>query len=256
MTDRGHPADQWSGAANPRLEDRRPTGVVTVVRSAALALDRYHARNGVHGAFCAEALVVGTNGEVTILPPSPASGADLYPYWSPQRRAGEAPRVSDDLYALGVIAVELLQAADRDEADADAARRLGRAEAVMRTLTSWSPSERPASGAELVRALDAATHDAGAGPRHSTGAGSAVRGGNEPASAAASRVALARRAHRLAQTTPPRPVRPPRPRQVRAPLGKGHYPDMPLPTGWVAALVLILCSVYLLPLYFMLFPPR
>jgi hypothetical protein len=29
---------------------------------------------------------------------------------------------------------------------------------------------------------------------------------------------------------------------------------MPLPTGWVAVLVAILCSVYLLPIYFMLFP--
>jgi hypothetical protein len=249
-----HPAAQASTIGHESLASTYRQ-VIDVLRTAALALDRYQAWHGVHGAICPETVVIAADNNVTILPPSCASSAHMRAYWSPQRRAGETPRVSDDLYALGVLANQWLADAELPVPDdaPDVARRRAGVEATIRTLTSWSPSERPASGAEVVQLLDALIGAATAEPRQDPRdrpAGPAV----EPSWAAAMRVAQARRAHRLAQATPPRPARPPRPRQVRAPLGKGHYPDMPLPAGWVAVLVLVLCSVYLLPLYFMLFP--
>ena len=233
---------------------------LTLVQASALALDRYHSRRAVHGAIGPAAFAVHEDDRVTIVPPADDDLArvSVTAYWSPQRHAGEPPRPSDDLYALGVIATQLLRAAGAvstpyDEPGNDL--RLD-SELLLRPLTAWAPSERPASGAELVRVvgravpLSAAALPSGAGDMLGP-----ARPHVEPPWAAASRVAQARRAHRLAQATPPRPTRQPRAAQVRAPLGRGHYPDMPLPTIWVAAIVVVLCGVYLFPLYYMLFPP-
>ena len=232
---------------------------LTLVKASALALDRYHSRRAVHGAISPAAFAAREDDQVTIVP---QAGDDLTTinaaaYWSPQRRAGEPPRLSDDLYALGVIATQLLRAAG---AVTTTDNELGDGlsldtEILLRPLTAWSPAERPASGAELVRVVHRAVPLPGA--TLPSGAGDTLRPARpfvEPPWAAASRVAQARRAHRLAASTPPRPTRQPRAAQVRAPLGRGHYPDMPLPTVWVAAIVVVLCGVYLFPLYYMLFP--
>lgn len=236
-----------------------PTRALALVRASALALDRFHARQPVHGALSPQAFVVGADDLVSVEEPvtSHQLTTDTAAYWSPQRQAGQPPRASDDLYALGLIAEQLLWSADMHvrAAGANADAVLTAAEALVRALTSWSPAERPASGAEVAQALDRVMSVAEALPGTSqAGKEAAPRIPMEAPWAAAERVSQARRAHQLAQTTPPRPARPVRQAQVRAPLGKGHYPDMPLPLPWVAAIVVVLCSVYLLPIYFMLFP--
>ena len=232
---------------------------LTLVQASALALDRHHSRRAVHGVITPAAFAVHEDDRVTIVPPADddLTTIDAAAYWSPQRQAGEPARLSDDLYALGVIATQLLRAAGTFAAAHDEpGNGLSLdAEMLLRPLTAWAPSGRPASGAELVRVvhravpLPVATLPSGAGDMLGP-----ARPHVEPPWAAARRVAQARRAHRLAQATPPQPTRQPRAAQVRAPLGRGHYPDMPLPTVWVAAIVVVLCGVYLFPLYYMLFP--
>jgi serine/threonine-protein kinase len=236
-----------------------PARTLALVRASALALDRFHARQAVHGTLSPQLFRVDGDDHVVVRPPAAVDGPSVHApaYWSPQRRAGQPPRTADDVYALGLIAELLLNATDTAAiADDPFIRaRLAAAEALVRALTSWSPAERPASGAEVVRALDHASESHAVA--HTTGladAPAAPRLPAEPPWAAAERVSQARRAHQLALRTPPRPDRPARPPRVRAPLGKGHYPDMPLPLPWVAAIVVVLCSVYLMPIYFMLFP--
>lgn len=173
-------------------------------------------------------------------PRSPTNAPPDREYWSPQRQAGEPARPADDLYALGLIARALLASAT--PADGEAAR-LPALDAVLGAHLSWAPSERFASGAALAQELDRVA------ARTITG--------QEPAWAAARRVAQARAAHRLALDTPP--AHRPRRRTRSAPLPShpiirsSNYPDMPLAGRWVAIVVIVLCSVYLFPLYFMLF---
>ena len=236
-----------------------PARALALLRASALALDRFHARQAVHGALSPQAFHVDGHDHVVVRPPAADDGLSVHgqAHWSPQRRAGQPPRTADDLYALGLIAQLLLHATDTAATTEDPIirARLAAAEALVHALTSWSPAERPASGAEVVRALDHASELQAVA--HTTGlaeAPAAPRLPVEPPWAAAERVSQARRAHQLALRTPPRPERPARPPRVRAPLGKGHYPDMPLPLPWVAAIVVVLCSVYLMPIYFMLFP--
>jgi hypothetical protein len=238
-------------------ESLSPERAMQLVRASALALDRFHARRAVHGALYPRLLTLRGDDEITVAPATEGAAADTARYWSPQRRAGQPPRPSDDLYALGVIIAQLLGATDAAAGDpvTPPDPRLASLEELVRVLTSWSPAERPATGAEVVRALDCAIAVRHA-PLQAAGDETppAPWAPVEPRWATAERVSQARRALELAQATPPRPVRPARPPRVRAPLTKGHYPDMPLPLGWVAAIVVVLCSVYLLPLYFMVFP--
>jgi hypothetical protein len=244
---------------------------VGLVRAAALALDRFHARQAVVGMAISETAVHGALTPAMFVMreddgmfvraaiPDDRLSADARAYWSPQRRGGEPARASDDLYALGLIAEAVFTAAEQTAPTTNehSVGLLADARMVMRPLTALAPAARPTSGAEVARDLDRILVAAILRPPASgvhPDAHPQPQMPAEPSWAAASRVAQARRAHRLAQTLPPRPLRPHRPAQVRAPLGRGHYPDMPLPLGWVAAIVIVLCSVYLLPLYFMLFP--
>ncbi|MCC7372068.1 MAG: hypothetical protein IT306_26870 [Chloroflexi bacterium] len=231
------------------------------IRRAALALDRYHARWGAHGsidgAVLREATATAPEPFELRRPAHPQRSAPTAAstHWSPQRRAGEPLSRSDDLYALGVAVVNLVNTTlpSTNPANAVSTEVTRHLAELWDAATAWSPSRRPTSGTELLALVErvaAAVREssyAEGGPHASAAASSAD---------AARRVAQARRAHRLAQTLPPHVhLRRPRdPMRVRAPLGKGHYPDMPLPTLWVAVLVTMLCSVYLLPLYFMLFP--
>jgi len=268
--------------------ERLPLGrVLALVRGAAQAVDALHARRAVHGSLEPSAFGVDDEDRVALLPPEvapppppdapapadhpgdarplgarpswparssvdgapgregwpPRSSTNAPPdreYWSPQRQAGEPARPADDLYALGLIARALLASAT--PADGEAAR-LPALDAVLGAHLSWAPSERFASGAALAQELDRVA------ARTITG--------QEPAWAAARRVAQARAAHRLALDTPP--AHRPRRRTRSAPLPShpiirsSNYPDMPLAGRWVAIVVIVLCSVYLFPLYFMLF---
>jgi serine/threonine protein kinase len=157
--------------------------------------------------------------------------------------------------------------------------------AVLRAQLSWAPSERFATGAELARELDRAAEralepPAGTFPPLPLGEGwgegspslprtgvtrvlgegappgdSAHPRDQEPAWAAARRVAQARAARRLALAElPDRGIRERALPIAYHPIQHRDYPDFPLPGGWVAVLVVVLCSVYLFPLYFMLFP--
>jgi serine/threonine protein kinase len=222
----------------PSAERTSLERALRLVRAAALAVDALHARQIVHGSLSPSTILIAADDSVTLLladqSPAPVDGMDsTRDYWSPQQLAGEPARPADDLYALGLIAGELL-----------ADHLSPKIETVLQAQRSWSPSERFASGAELVHELDRAA------------APPPIRA-QEPAWAAARRVAQARAAHRLALETPPdhRPRRriQPAPIPSHPILRRSNYPDLPLPGRWVAILVAVLCSVYLFPLYFMLF---
>jgi hypothetical protein len=216
-----------------------------LVRASALALDRFQARQPVHGALCPHQFEVHGDDAVIVAAPGVDAAADEAQYRSPQQRAGQPSRPADDIYALGVIIGEMLAAADAPpDAPGTGMDRQQRqrtlVEDQVRALTSWSLAERPATGAEVVQALDRAD--------------TAPHTSAEAPWVTAERVSQARHAYLLAQSTPPRPPRTVRPPRVRAPLTKGHHPDLQLPLPWVAAIVVVLCSVYLLPLYLMVFP--
>ena len=247
---------------------------LALVQAAALAVDASHARQTVHGSLSPSSFRIDDD-RVILLPPDDSPIACDMPnparaYWSPQRHAGEPARRADDLYALGLIAEAVLTG--RNPSDRHATTPTSPAPtipseiaAVLRAQRSWAPSERFASGAELARELSrAASYVLGptTSPLPCTGAGgpsgdSAHPPRFEPAWAAARRVAQARAARDLALTElpdhgtrePPQPMR-----IVHHPIQHRDYPDLPLPGGWVVALVVVLCSVYLFPLYFMLFP--
>ena len=221
---------------------------LALVRAAAQALDALHARRVTHGALQPASFHVDDRDRVTLPPPGEAPGSEERPmpatsasmgsdraraYGSPQRQVGEPPRNADDLYTLGLIAADLLSGHCSPKIDA-----------VLRAQRSWSPSERFASGAELACELDRAA----ARPIRS----------HEPSWAAARRVAQARAAHRLALSTPPsyRPQRRARPASIPSHpiLRQSSSIDMPLAGRWVVILIAVLCSVYLFPLFYMLFP--
>jgi serine/threonine-protein kinase len=218
---------------------------LALVRAAARAVDALHAHQIVHGSLEPSSFQVDGKDGVTLAPPQDVPApSDLAgrarAHWSPQRRAGEPARPADDLYALGLIARDLLGIV---RPAAGAAARVTEMDVVLRAHLSWAPSERFASGAELAQELDRIA--------------ARPLAGQEPAWVAARRVAQAREALRLALATPPahRPRRrvPPAPLPSHPIIRHSNYPEMPLTGRWVAILVAVLCSVYLFPLYFMLF---
>lgn len=240
---------------------------LALVRVLALAVDALHAHQRVHGSLNLATVQVDGEDRVTLLPPSIGAESDeARTYWSPQRQAGEPAGHTDDLYALGLIAAALLSGPPDHPADRPLTDEI---EAVLRAQRSWAPSERFASGAELAAELEraAALTPSTPGPSLLPPPESEVRGkgffshpdaggrATEPAWAAARRVAQARAAHRLALAElPDRGSRERIRTIVRHPVDRRAYPDFPLSGGWVAVLVVVLCSVYLFPIYFMLFP--
>jgi serine/threonine protein kinase len=262
---------------------------LALVRGAALAIDAMHARQAIHGSIEPALFQVDDDDRVTLRPPGTGPLADDGPvtvgeYWSPQQHAGEPARRSDDLFALGLIAGVLLTGHRPSELQAGAPRPPGgpslptEIEAVVRAQLSWAPSERFASGAELARELERAASRAippltrtspfrpegeGRGeassplPRRAGEVEVRAPSEHEPAWAAARRVAQARESRRLMLAELPDRGRRERIQPVRTahhPIQRRDYPDFPLSGGWVAVLVVVLCSVYLFPIYYMLFP--
>lgn len=257
-----------------RTDARMPVDrSLPLVRAAAGALDAFHAREGLHGALESEAFVVDSDGGVTLRHPSEreviAGSADVRPYLSPQRRAGEPPRPADDLYALGVVAYRLLlgrlptsavsgQRVVRDDVPPDVER-------VLLTQLATAPSRRFASGAELIQELEqafaAGRAVAGDGDGlfaegASRGPGLAVRPTTEsgawwhPVGAGRMRAAPITSLALSELPDGPGPAARSAGRRVTR---RNDYPEIGLPGLWVVVIATILCSVYLLPLYFMLF---
>lgn len=243
---------------------------LALVRAVALAVDTLHAHQLVHGALSPDAVQVDGDDRVTLLPPGRTADAVDSPertpgapdvmdqsraHWSPQRRAGEPARHADDLYALGLIARAVLTGPPNSRAEPPLPTEI---EAVLEAQLAWAPSGRFASGVELANELERAARQARgpeAGPDDTVPHAETARSEPEPAWAAARRVALAREAHRLALAELPQRHHRERMRTMaHHPVQRRDYPDFPLPGGWVAVLVVVLCSVYLFPLYFMLFP--
>jgi hypothetical protein len=250
-----------------------PERALALVRGAAVAVDALHARRGVHGSIAPSAFQVGGTDGVTLRLPErrpggrdgrapsgvdPDCGYDDRRYWSPQRRAGEPIRQADDLYALGLIAEALLRRVESWHEEGGLPLAV---EVVLQAQLSWAPSARFASGSELTRELERAV-----APPPSADEGSDESGPvgeqtwlqrDEPPWMAARRVAQARAAHQLALAEIPdsgvrehvQPLE-----IVHHPIQHRDYPDLPLPGGWVAVVVVVLCSVYLFPLYYILFP--
>jgi len=262
----------------PLPDDR----ALELLRGAATALDAFHARSSVHGSLGAETLRERSDGRVVLDPPDETAtlsrSGERTRYWSPQRKAGERARRTDDLFALGVVARECLserrssdptpEQIDRRTVRSDDPGSTGLVPSVDRVLArqlATAPSERYASGAALLQDLeravrgwsdtspDSAAHsNSRAEPvvpsaRSTSPASSWSRrfGGYERRRAApGARLTLAELpdSHR-------RIAQPARRRITR----RNDYPDLPLPGVAVLAIVAVLCSVYLFPLYFMLF---
>ena len=227
---------------------------LALIHALGLAVDALHVHQRVHGALSPAAVYVDEEDRVALLHQAAGVETDeVRAYWSPQRQAGEPARQTDDLYALGLIAAALLTGPP----DHPVASPLPPAiEAVLQTQRSWAPSERFASGVALAAELEhAAASTLTPFPLPlPLGEGRDEGRSTEPAWAAARRVAQARAAHRLALAEMPDRGSRERIRTiVRHPVERRAHLEFPLSGGWVAVLVVVLCSVYLFPLYFMLF---
>jgi serine/threonine protein kinase len=239
-----------------------------LVRGAADALDAFHARGTVHGAVSADALIERVDRRIVLRDPcdleviSPPT--DLAVYLSPQRLSGEPARPSDDLYALGVVAHQLLLGRLPSSAAGGRAFRPAdvppEVERVLLTQLATAPSRRFSSGAELVRELEQACASrkvASDDPAADAILGAPMAGRRTdltwtwpPSRAGRVRAAPTTR---LALAELPDGVRQPIESSGRRVTRRSDYPEVGLPGILVAAIVVLLCSVYLFPLYYMLF---
>ena len=101
--------------AGPSLESvgsvaaRRPLKLgeaLSVLRDAAAALAELHAAGGVHGAVCAENIVLDEQGAARLCKDTPSPARV-----SPEQEAGGAPDARSDVYSLGATVAELLAGA-------------------------------------------------------------------------------------------------------------------------------------------------
>ncbi|MDP8924986.1 MAG: hypothetical protein M3O34_19235 [Chloroflexota bacterium] len=275
------------------LEEEGPLplpSVLNLLRSLGRELDRLHARGTIHAAVRpwqvdvrpggtlgpGVAVTLGaTPGSRAAAPrPAPTSAyaerlaAAPVPdperdaaYRSPQLLVGEDARPADDLYALGVIAYELLTGALPFEAGAAASptrrpvppvergcRLPPAVERVLLAQLSAAPAGRFATGLQFVRELERAAAPDRAPDRPASIADLLSRPSARPTFR---RVPSGPGARQLALAELPdvtrAPLDPPRRRRVR----RNDYPDLGLPGLWVVVIVVVLCSVYLLPGYFM-----
>lgn len=280
------------GTVDRLLADDGPLALpraLHLLRPLAREIDRLHARGIVHGDVRPWRIVV-TSGSTAAdagvaLSPGVASDAarsvgprsdgvdrpDGAPsglaerdaaYRSPQLLAGEDARPSDDLYALGVVAYELLTGrlpfivgtaaspARRPIPPGDVGVDLP--DEVGRTLLAQvgaAPAGRFATAQQFVGELERAVSPDRASVRPASIA-DLMSPPLAPPTFRRARGGLAARQLALAELPDAAraPRHPQRPRRVR----RNDYPELGLPGLWVAVIVVVLCSVYLLPGYYML----
>ena len=291
-----------AGPVGPACEPRTLDGLLAesgplelklalaVLRPLAREIDRLHARGTIHGAVRPWHVIVvgdpaasGTNVEAGF-----SKGSDAVPagwalvstrdgrpadvttpdaeldaaYRSPQLLSGEDARPLDDLYALGVVAYEMLagrlpfeqgtlgsparRAAPPGESGAGLPDGVER---VLLAQVSASPASRFATGQHFIRELERAAE-----PNLRSDRATSIAELMSPPTALPTmrRVSAGLAARQLALAELPDVARTPRhrarPRHVR----RTDYPNFGLPGRWVAVIVAVLCSVYMLPGYYML----
>ena len=112
-----------------------------ILRDAAEALGQLHATGRVHGAVCADNLVLDDHGVTRLCRDTPTPAA-----LSPEQRAGDAPDVRSDVYGLGATIAELV--ADAETLPVPFERLLGQ-------MTAEEPAARYESMDQVLMALEA-----------------------------------------------------------------------------------------------------
>lgn len=115
--------------------------VLGILRDAAVALGELHAAGRIHGAVCAENIVLDDDGVARLCHDAPVP-----PAWSPEQEAGSPADVRSDVFGLGATVADLI-------ADAGAVPDpLARLLAHMR---ADDPAARYQSMGEVLTALEA-----------------------------------------------------------------------------------------------------
>ena len=112
-----------------------------VLHDVATALGELHAAGGVHGAVCAENIVIDDQGAARLCKDTPVP-----PRGSPEQRAGQSPDARSDEYGLGAAVVGLL---------ADAGPLPDPVERMLAKMTAEEPAARYGSMGEVLLALEA-----------------------------------------------------------------------------------------------------
>ncbi len=112
-----------------------------VLRDAAQALGEAHAAGAVHGAVCADSLVLDERGATRLVRDEPAPAA-----LSPEQQAGGPPDRRSDVYALGATVAELVA---HVEPLPEPVRRM------LAQMTLADPSARYQTMDEVLMALEA-----------------------------------------------------------------------------------------------------
>jgi len=244
-------------------------------------IDRLHARGVVHGTVRPWRVTVGPDDAARLLPPHGPTGgvADAVPaltldarYRSPQVLAGEDARAADDLFALGMIAWDMLAG----DAPSSAAQHAAEASAVsppddvrgrpaagatlppavadvLRAQTGAAPSGRFGSGARFVAELErAASPDARFGQPKSIAELMPSATFARPTADLDPVAGTARRHGGLTLAELPEMPSAHRERPLPRRIRRMDYPALGLPGFWAAVLAVVLCSVYLLPAYYII----
>jgi eukaryotic-like serine/threonine-protein kinase len=156
------------GSLQDRIADRRPTEpgrALSWLADAAAALDAAHAAGIVHRDVKPGNLLLDERGHVQVADFGIASAAGLDSftktgtilgtagYLSPEQARGERASAASDLYALGVVAFELLTGRRPFEADAPTAEAAAHIHAPIPSVRDASPSLPPELDAVFARAL-------------------------------------------------------------------------------------------------------
>jgi len=142
-----------------------PAKTVKILNDIAHALDYAHGVDIVHGDLCLKNIIVGLDDDVyvdnfALLPvPIDKASVERKPYLSPEMIAGSAATVRSDVYALAIIAYNLLSGRlPFSETDNDSLLPIpgvpSTADAVVRRAMSKEPDDRYDSCGAFIKALE------------------------------------------------------------------------------------------------------